>query len=206
VDALIVIDVQNDFLAGGPLAVPRGDEVIEPINRLLKRFSICAATMDWHPRDHVSFAATHPGKKPFDRVLVDGREQVLWPTHCVQGTPGAAPPRSLNTDRILHVTRKGTDPGIDSYSGFFDNGHRRSTDLNAYLASRKVQRLFLCGLALDYCVKFTALDAVRLKFDVVVIEDACRAIAIEPVDYERTLGELRSAGVSISSERSVVMA
>ncbi|HEX6986397.1 MAG TPA: bifunctional nicotinamidase/pyrazinamidase [Planctomycetaceae bacterium] len=202
-DALIVVDVQNDFLPGGALAVPKGNEVTAPINRLMRRFDLCVATQDWHPPGHLSFAENHPGRAVFERIELDGLEQVLWPAHCVQGTLGAEFAKELEVRRFAHVTRKGTDPRIDSYSGFFDNGRRKATDLDAYLRSRNVTRVFVCGLALDYCVKFTALDATRLGYRTVVVEDACRAIALDPEDYGRTLDELRTAGVTIATAESL---
>lgn len=198
-DALIVVDVQNDFLPGGALPVPNGNDVIAPANRLMRQFGLCAATQDWHPPDHLSFAANHPRRKPFDRIDLDGLEQVLWPAHCVQGTLGAEFAKALESSRFAHVTRKGADFRVDSYSGFFDNGRRHATDLGAFLRSRGVTRVFICGLALDYCVKFTALDAVKLGYRTVVVEDACRAIALGPTDYGRTLDDLWAAGVMIAT-------
>jgi nicotinamidase/pyrazinamidase len=198
-DALIVVDVQNDFLPGGALPVPNGNEVIAPANRLMRQFGLCVATQDWHPADHLSFAANHPGREPFERIDLDGLEQVLWPTHCVQGTLGAEFAKALESWRFAHVTRKGTDSRVDSYSGFFDNGRRHATDLDAYLRGRGVAQVFVCGLALDYCVKSTALDAVKLGYRTVVVEDACRAIALEPADYGRTIDEFRAAGVTVAT-------
>lgn len=202
-DALIVVDVQNDFLPGGALAVPQGNEIIQPINRLLRQFELSVATQDWHPREHLSFATNHSGRKPYEVVELEGLEQTLWPVHCVQGTLGAEFAKELDTSRFSHVTRKGMDPRVDSYSGFFDNGRRHATDLDAHLRSRNVSRIFVCGLALDYCVKWTALDGARLGFRTVVVEDACRAIASDPTALERMRDELRAAGVVIATSDSL---
>ncbi len=202
-DSLILVDIQNDFLPGGALAVPKGNEVIAPANRLMRQFELCVATQDWHPPDHLSFADNHAGRQPFERINLDGLEQVLWPAHCVQGMPGAEFPKELQSHRFSHVTRKGTNPRVDSYSGFFDNGRRHATDLDIFLRNRHVKRVFVCGLALDYCVKFTALDAVRLGYETVVVEDACRAIALDPTDSAKTLDELRASGVECATTEAL---
>src|SRR5688572_23285646 len=164
--ALILVDLQNDFIPGGALAVPRGDEVIPTANRLAAKFDLVVATQDWHPAGHHSFAAAHPGKKVGDVVDLHGLPQVLWPVHCVQDTRGAAFAPGLDVSRIDHVVRKGTDPDIDSYSGFFDNGHRKATGLHEYLTRRGVRHAYVMGIATDYCVKFTVLDARQLGLDV----------------------------------------
>lgn len=193
-NALIVVDLQNDFMPGGALAVPRGDEVVSLANELLPLFPLVLATQDWHPPDHGSFAANHPGKRPGDRILLDGIEQILWPVHCVQNTPGAAFFPALDRSRIAQVFQKGIDPRIDSYSTFFDNARRRATGLADYLRARSVTTVYLLGLALDYCVKFSALDARQLGFSTCVIVDACRGIALQPRDVEEALEEMRRAG------------
>jgi nicotinamidase/pyrazinamidase len=192
--ALIIVDLQNDFLPGGALAVPRGDEIILLANRLQRRFDVVLATQDWHPPDHGSFASNHAGKKPGDRIMLDGIEQILWPVHCVQNTHGAEFAPSFNTKRIAHVFHKGIDPRIDSYSTFFDNAHRRSTGLAEYLKERSVQDLYLLGLALDYCVKYSALDARQLGLNTHVILDGCRGIELERGDIDCALDEMKRVG------------
>ncbi len=158
---LILVDLQNDFVPGGTLAVAEGDRIILLCNALQEKFDLVVATQDWHPPDHASFAVNHPGKSPGDVIDLAGLRQILWPVHCVQNTPGAAFVPGLKTDRIARVFKKGTDPLIDSYSGFFDNGHRKATGLGEYLKRAGVTDVYVCGLATDYCVKFTALDADR---------------------------------------------
>lgn len=193
-NALIVIDVQNDFCPGGALAVPQGDLLIPPINRLLRRFELGLATQDWHPADHGSFAANHPGAKPGDVIELNGLAQTLWPTHCVQGTWGAELHRALDAGALAAVFRKGEDPTCDSYSGFFDNGHRRATGLEAFLRARGMESVYVCGLATDYCVQFTALDALALGFRTFLIADACRGVNLSPGDDARAIEAVRSAG------------
>jgi len=195
--ALILVDLQYDFCPGGALAVARGDETVAIANRLLPYFSIVAATQDWHPSDHRSFATQHPGKKPGDMIELEGIPQVLWPPHCVQGTTGAALHSDLDQARISQVFPKGTDRAIDSYSGFFDNGHRKSTGLADWLRERWIRRVYVMGLATDYCVKATALDARELGFETWVIEDGSRAVELRPGDGDRALAEMRAAGVTI---------
>jgi nicotinamidase/pyrazinamidase len=193
-NALIIVDLQNDFLPGGALAVPHGDEIIPVANELQQRFELVLATKDWHPPDHGSFAANHPGKKPGDRVILDGIEQILWPVHCVQNTHGAEFASAFDTTRVAHVFHKGTDPMIDSYSTFFDNAHRRHTGLAHYLEKREIKDIYLMGLALDYCVKYSALDASQLGLNTHVIVDGCRGIELEPGDIDRALDEIKRAG------------
>jgi len=195
--ALIIVDLQNDFLPGGALPVPRGDEVIPLANELQNRFELIVATQDWHPPNHGSFAANHPGKKPGDRIELDGLEQILWPVHCVENSAGAEFAPLFDTSRVAHVFKKGTDPKIDSYSAFFDNAHRRATGLGDYLKQRAISDVYLLGLALDYCVKYSALDARRLGFNTHVIVDACRGIALEPGDLDQALGEMKKAGATL---------
>lgn len=203
--ALILVDLQNDFLPGGALAVPRGELVIPPANRLQSRFDLCCATQDWHPEGHGSFASSHPGKQPGERVELGGLAQILWPDHCVQGSRGAALAARLDTRRVEAIFRKGTDPGIDSYSGFFDNAERKATGLGAYLQGRGVREVHVLGLATDYCVKATALDARRLGFpSVSVIEDACAAVELRPGDAAAALAELRAAGVRVLSSSELL--
>jgi nicotinamidase/pyrazinamidase len=195
--ALIIVDLQNDFLPGGALPVPHGDEVIPLANELQRQFDLVVATKDWHPPDHGSFAANHPGKKPGDRIILDGIEQILWPVHCVQNTHGAEFAPSFDTSRIAHVFHKGIEPLIDSYSTFFDNAHRRHTGLAHYLKERSIEDIYLLGLALDYCVKYSALDARQLKLNTHVILDGCRGIDLEPGDVDRALDEMERAGARI---------
>lgn len=177
--ALLIVDVQNDFLPGGALAVPAGDDIIEVINDLQPLFELVVATQDWHPGDHGSFASAHTGRKPFEMGTLGGMDQVLWPDHCVQESQGAAFSDALSQKAIEAIFRKGTDPTIDSYSGFFDNGKLKDTGLGAYLKGRGVSQVFVTGLAGDFCVGFTALDALELGFRTFVIEDATRPIDIQ---------------------------
>jgi nicotinamidase/pyrazinamidase len=196
--ALLIVDVQNDFLPGGALGVREGDVIVPQINARMDDFELVVATQDWHPREHGSFADNHPGKHVGDLIDLNGLPQVLWPVHCVQGTRGAELAPGLNTGRIAKVFRKGTDPAIDSYSGLFDNGHRRSTGLGEDLHGRGVREVHLVGIATDYCVKFTALDAVAAGFEVVLIEDACRGVELQPGDVDRAIAAMRAAGVRIA--------
>lgn len=196
-DALLIVDVQNDFCPGGALPVPEGDQVVPIVNRLQQRFALVVATQDWHPPNHGSFADCHPGCKVGQVVELAGLPQVLWPVHCVQNTWGAAFHGQLDFARIARVFQKGTDPQIDSYSGFFDNGHRKATGLGEYLKQRQVNAVYVCGLATDYCVKFTALDAVNLGFTTYVVEDACRGVELRPGDVAESLRQMRQRGVRV---------
>ena len=201
--ALVLVDIQNDFLPGGALGVPEGDSVIPVANRLHDMFELVVATQDWHPANHGSFATNHPGKKPYEQIDLDGLPQTLWPVHCVQGTLGAELAPNLKRDRIRKVFQKGTDAGIDSYSGFFDNGHRKATGMGEWLKSQKVTEVYVCGLATDYCVKFTALDAIELGFKTHVIEDACRGVNLDPLDVTKALEHMGRAGVHIKQSRKL---
>lgn len=196
--ALLLIDLQYDFCPGGALAVARGDETIAVANEWSARFETVVATQDWHPPTHKSFAANHPGKRPYDVIELDGLSQVLWPDHCVQGTPGAGLHAALDLTRLTKVFHKGTDPSIDSYSGFFDNGHRKATGLGAWLGARQIDDVTILGLATDYCVKFTALDARQLGLRVTVVQNGCRAVELNPGDGERAFAEMRAAGCEIA--------
>jgi nicotinamidase/pyrazinamidase len=198
-NSIIIVDVQNDFLPGGALPVRQGDEVVPVINRLMDRFNLIVATQDWHPADHGSFAANHAGKKPGDMMELAGLPQVLWPVHCVQETHGADFAPGLETGRIDCIFRNGTDPGVDSYSGFFDNGHRASTGLGAFLNEHQVRHVYVCGLATDYCVKFTVLDAIALGFRAHLIVDACRGVNLAPGDVPAAIEEMKTAGADILS-------
>jgi nicotinamidase/pyrazinamidase len=194
-EALVVIDVQNDFCPGGALAVPEGDAVVPVINRLQRRFETVVLTQDWHPADHGSFASMH-GAEPFSTARMPYGEQVLWPDHCVQGTEGAALHRDLDLNRAQLLVRKGFRPDVDSYSAFFENDHRTVTGLAGYLRERGIEAVTLAGLATDFCVAYSALDAARLGFRVRVVGDACRAIDLAGSLAART-AEMRAAGVAI---------
>jgi nicotinamidase/pyrazinamidase len=176
---LIVVDVQNDFCPGGALAVPQGDEVVPVINRLMTRFENVVLTQDWHPRDHASFASAHPGRKPFETIALPYGEQVLWPDHCVQGSPGAAFHNGLDVAKAQLVIRKGFHRDIDSYSGFVEADRKTTTGLGGYLKERGFRSLVICGLATDFCVAWTAPDARAAGFEVTLIEEACRAIDLD---------------------------
>lgn len=196
-NVLLLLDIQNDFLPGGALQLPAGDQVIPVANELMPLFSLVLATKDWHPSDHGSFASQHQGKRPGEFITLHGLRQILWPDHCVQDSPGAEFAPGLNVAGIHDVVTKGTNPMIDSYSGFFDNGHRNATELDARLRTHGVEKIFLMGLATDYCVKFTALDAIRLGYPVHVIEPGCRGVDLQPDDVTRALDEMRQAGVRV---------
>ena len=184
-NALILVDIQNDFCPGGSLAVEGGDLIVPIVNELQKKFELVVATKDWHPPGHSSFAT-------------------LWPPHCVQGTEGAEFVTSLDTARVAHTFLKGTDPAVDSYSGFFDNEHKRSTGLGDWLRAQGVTRVTIAGLATDYCVKFTALDALRLGFETEVVADACRGVEVGAGDTERAIEEMRAAGARIAQSREIL--
>jgi nicotinamidase/pyrazinamidase len=186
-DALILVDIQNDFCPGGSLAVEDGDKIVPVVNELQKKFNLVVATKDWHPPGHASF-------------------ETLWNPHCVQGTEGAEFVAALDTRRVAHVFLKGTDPAVDSYSGFFDNEHKRATGLGDYLRAQGVTDIFICGLATDYCVKFTALDALRLGFKTFVIEDACRGVEVNAGDIARAVEEMREAGARIVESNDLLRA
>lgn len=202
VRALIMVDIQNDFMPYGSLPVSDGDDVVEVANLLAGRFDLVVASQDWHPSGHGSFASNHPGAKPGDVIELGGAQQVLWPDHCVQNLPGASFHSGLDVAAIDAVIRKGTDASIDSYSAFFDNGHKKSTGLVDLLAERGVRDVILTGLATDYCVLFTALDALDLGFSVSVATDGVRAVDAAQGDGERALERMRDAGcrLVLSSE------
>jgi nicotinamidase/pyrazinamidase len=193
-EALVVVDLQNDFMPGGALAVAHGDEVVPVVNRLARGFEHVVLTQDWHPREHVSFAANHAGREPFDCVALAYGEQVLWPVHCVQGTAGAALHARLDVPHARMVLRKGYRRDIDSYSAFIEADRQTSTGLAGYLRESGVTRVWCCGLATDYCVAWTALDARAAGFEVVVVEDGCRAIDLDG-SLERAWRDMRAAGV-----------
>lgn len=196
--ALIVIDVQNDFCPGGALAVPEGDLIVPGINRLMEEAETVVLTQDWHPSDHSSFASQHDGAAPFSLTQMSYGPQVLWPDHCVQGTDGAAFHADLAVDRAQMILRKGFRRGIDSYSAFFENDHVTPTGLEGYLRTRGVTRVLMVGLATDFCVNFSAVDAARLGFEVEVRLDLCRAIDLDG-SLAAALEGMRAAGVKLSN-------
>lgn len=195
--ALVLVDVQNDFCPGGALAVAKGDEVVEVANRMQRHFEVVVATQDWHPREHGSFAANHEGKEPYQVIDLDGLPQVLWPVHCVQGTTGADLHAGLERMRIAKVFHKGADPTVDSYSGFHDNGRRHSTGMGEWLKAHGVDTVFVMGLATDYCVKFTALDAQQDGFHTYLVVDGCRGVELKPGDSDAAVEAMRGAGVVV---------
>lgn len=195
--ALILVDIQNDFVANGALAVPKGNEIVAVANNLQNShfFDIIVATQDWHPKNHGSFAANHTNKNIGDLIDFNGLSQILWPIHCVQHSEGAALVSDLETKHIDKIFYKGTDENIDSYSGFFDNGHRKQTGLGKFLKQSKVTKVYVIGLATDYCVKFTALDAKSLGFETYLITDACRAVNLQKDDEAKALEAAQQAGI-----------
>ena len=195
--ALIVIDVQNDFCPGGALAVPEGDSIVAGINDIMAGFDAVVLTQDWHPAGHSSFASAHPGRAPFDLVEMDYGPQVLWPDHCIQGSEGAAFHPDLDTDRADLVIRKGFNPAIDSYSALYENDHETPTGLDGYLRSRGITALTLVGLATDFCVHFSAVDAARAGFDVTLRADLCRGIDVDG-SLDAAMTAMRTAGVRIA--------
>ena len=195
--ALILVDLQNDFMPGGALAVDKADEVIPVANRIQHYFNDVIATQDWHPNDHICFAKNHPGRFPGEFIHQTGLSQRLWPVHCVQNTQGAEFVKNLNFDHITKVVRKGANPTIDSYSGFFENDHRKATGLAEFLKELQITELYVMGVATDYCVKYTALDACQLGFKTYLIEDGCRAVNSNPDDGRLAISEMKKAGVKI---------
>ena len=196
-NALLLIDIQNDFMPGGRLAVPDGDAIIPLVNAMQPQFDLVVASQDWHPTSHGSFASSHPGHVTYSEIEWQGQSQVLWPDHCVQDTPGAELHPALDTRRVEAIFRKGTNPDIDSYSAFFDNGHRKATGLAAYLRGRGVRRVYIVGLAADYCVYFTAKDALAEGFEAVILADATRAISAE--GWAAAQADLRQHGGHVVS-------
>ncbi|HMO15913.1 MAG TPA: bifunctional nicotinamidase/pyrazinamidase [Pirellulaceae bacterium] len=202
--ALIVVDVQNDFLPGGALAVPRGDEIVPLVNQLMKHFKWIVATQDWHPPGHLSFASSHYGKSAGDVIDLFGVTQVLWPDHCVQESCGAEFAKTLHSNKFSQVIQKGTRREIDSYSGFFDQLKQSDTGLAAWLRSQGVEQCYIVGLATDYCVKFTAIDAQELGFATFVITDACRAVNLQAADEKQALEEMNQAGIQLIRADSIL--
>ena len=201
-DVLIVVDVQNDFCPGGALAVPRSDEVVPIVNRMAARFRNVVLTQDWHPRNHSSFASSHPGRQPFETIAAAYGSQVLWPDHCVQETPGAALHKDLHIPHAGLVLRKGLHRAIDSYSAFYENDRATPTGLVGYLRARGVRRVFLAGLAFDFCVRYSAEDAHREGFEVLVIEDACRGIDVDG-SVAATRASLAALGIASVTARQL---
>ncbi len=214
--ALILVDLQNDFLPGGALAVPDGDAVVPVANRLQMEFDLVVATQDWHPAEHGSFAANHSGRTPGQVIELEGLTQILWPTHCVQGSRGADFAPGLETSRIERVFQKGTNVGVDSYSGFFDNGRAErsrasldqaiggSTGLGEYLRARGVEEVYVLGLATDYCVRLTVLDALSLGFRTVLVQDGCRAVDLRPGDGAAAIREMEEAGARLIESHALL--
>ncbi len=195
--ALLLIDIQNDFIPGGALAVTEGDQVVAVANKKMNEFDLVVATQDWHPQNHGSFAANHPPKNIGEIIDLDGLPQILWPVHCVQQSEGAKLVAELKKDKIDTIFVKGTDPKIDSYSGFFDNGHRKATGLGDFLKEKGVTDVYVMGLATDYCVKFSALDAVKLGFKTHLILEGCRGVNLQAGDVDKAIKEMEEAGVTI---------
>ena len=200
-EALIIVDIQNDFLPGGALEVPDGDHIIPVVNEMQEKFTLVVATQDWHPSRHGSFASAHKGKKPFDKTTLGGLEQILWPDHCIQGTKGAAFAKNLSMNAVEAIFRKGLDPLIDSYSGFFDNGKKKTTGLADYLRGKGVQQVYICGLAADVCVAFTTLDAIGEGFETFLIEDATRPI--DQKGFENMKAEIQRKGGNVIQSSSI---
>lgn len=204
--ALIMVDLQNDFCTGGNLAVPGGDEVVPLANQLQSYFDYVVATQDWHPQDHMSFATNHPHHSVGDVIVVEGMQQVLWPNHCIQNTKGAEFHPRLDRHKVCKVFHKGVDKKIDSYSAFFDNAHLRSTGLGEYLHGEHIEDVYIMGLASDYCVKYSSLDARHLGFQVYVIEDACRGVELHPGDIACSFAEMQAVGVKLVHVKEIVQA
>jgi nicotinamidase/pyrazinamidase len=200
--ALILVDVQNDFMTGGTLEVPDGDKIVPVINKIQKYYDLVVATQDWHPQNHKSFASNHADKKPFDRIVLHGLEQILWPDHCVQGTSGAMFHKDLETRRIAAIFRKGMDPELDSYSGFYDNGHQISSGLSGYLKEKSISSAHFCGLASDICVYYTILDAIKEGFSATFIEDASRPLNNDV--FAVIKNKLKNTGVRIISSTEII--
>ena len=201
--ALIIVDVQNDFLPGGALAVGKGDEVIPVINKVQDKFDLIVATQDWHPANHGSFAANHAGKKVGESINLNGLDQILWPVHCVENSIGADFHKSLDKQNWREVFKKGSNPEVDSYSGFFDNGRKEKTGLGDFLKANGIENVFVTGLAADYCVKFTVLDALDLGFNTYLIADATKGVNLSPNDTLEAFKEMETQGAILVSSNSL---
>lgn len=201
--ALLLIDIQNDFCPGGALAVNEGDKIVSVVNELQKKFDTIIATQDWHPQDHKSFAANHEGKNIGEIIKLGDTDQILWPVHCTQNSFGAEFVKDLNTEKLTKVFQKGMNKEVDSYSGFFDNDHKSETGLNDYLKQNVIEELFITGLATDYCVKFTAKDALSLGYKVNLVLDACRGVNLSDGDVDKAVEEMKNAGANIINSNEI---
>jgi nicotinamidase/pyrazinamidase len=201
--ALIIVDVQNDFIPGGALAVHEGDQVVPVINQIQQKFDFIVATQDWHPADHGSFASNHTGKIIGDFIDLNGIQQILWPVHCVQGSLGADFHSGLKRENWNAVFQKGTNPKVDSYSGFFDNNRQGDTGLSSYLKDNEIDEIYVCGLAADYCVKFTVLDGISEGFKTHLVIDATKAVNLQPDDFDKSIQEMEAAGALLVSSRDI---
>jgi nicotinamidase/pyrazinamidase len=203
INALILVDIQNDFCTGGALAVPASDEIVPLANQLQEHFDYVVATQDWHPEDHMSFAANNPGSKVGETLEINGHPQIMWPRHCVQNSKGAKFHKDLDTVCVDKIFHKGSDKSVDSYSAFYDNEHKRATGLGDYLKENGITDIFIIGLATDYCVKYTCMDAIALGFKTYVIADVCRGIDLNPGDVQNAISEMRALGVKIITSKSI---
>lgn len=203
-NALIVVDVQNDFMPWGALPVAEGDQVVAVVNLVMPHFDFVVASLDWHPKNHGSFASQYPNRKPGDHTKLAGVDQILWPDHCVQETDGAKFVSSLEVNQIDKIIHKGTNPQIDSYSTFFDNAHLKETGMSAYLKENQVTDVYLLGLATDYCVKYSVLDAIRLGYETHVIVDGCRGVELKAGDSQRAFEEMENAGAELIHSNNLV--
>ena len=203
-NALLIVDVQNDFCPGGALAIQGGDKVIPVINQIQPIFDTIIATRDWHPPNHVSFAVNHPGKNVYDIIDINGISQVLWPSHCVSGSIGAAFHPDLETDRFKIILHKGMDPAIDSYSVFLENDKKKLTGMDDFLRHLEITRIFLCGLATDYCVFYSAMDAISFGFETCVVIDACCGVDVPDRNIEKAILLMKSSGVKIISSMELL--
>ena len=201
--AIILVDIQNDFCPGGALPVKEGDAVVNVANQVMSQFELVVATQDWHPSDHKSFASQHPGLNVGEQFTLGDLPQIAWPDHCVQGTTGAEFHPKLDVESVHQVFQKGTDTEIDSYSGFFDNGHKRATGMGDFLLDQGVQEVYVLGLATDYCVKFTALDAIDLGLKTNLIVDGCRGVDLKAGDVDAAILEMKSSGVVVMSSEEL---
>ena len=201
--ALLIVDVQNDFLPGGSLEVPGGDQVVPVINNLQNHFDTIVASRDWHPADHGSFASNNPGHQPGEVIDLNGLQQILWPDHCVQGSFGAEFSAQLQTEQIQKVIFKGTDPGVDSYSAFFDNGHRIETELHQYLQEIGIKTLYIVGLAADVCVYFTVKDAIDLGYETYLVTDATKGVNMKPDDTSKALNDMQKRGAKLIESHTI---
>ncbi len=203
--ALLIVDVQNDFCEGGALEVKNGNKVIPVINKLVKskKFDFIIATQDWHPRNHKSFASNHKNKNVYDVVTLNGIEQILWPDHCIQRTKGAKFHKDLNLGDKYYVFKKGKNPNIDSYSGFYENDHKTSTGLSEFLTKHNVNKVYITGLATDYCVKFTTLDAIKEGFQTYIIKDAIKGVNVKREDSQKAIKEMKDRGCKIITSKKI---